>query len=179
MTCLGTRPPGPWDYAHPDFLSFFIVDLDEVLVPRTGEFWRELRAAGGGGGGAGGSGTALGWPSLLKGQGARQTGPGRSSSLPQWQGADHLQPGEHPTPCREWSHVGISARGNTALRGSTRGRVPGAGGRVGTVGMAGRAGTAGHTCPFLGPQPTSILSRGLSLSFILHVRQGQAVVCVL
>ena len=49
--CLGTGHLVPWDYAHPAFLSFFIVDLDEFSAYQGQEenSGGDSEAAGGGG----------------------------------------------------------------------------------------------------------------------------------
>lgn len=123
------------------------------------------RLQGAGGGGAGGSGCTWVTQSALKGPGCKTGGPGRrvQSSLSQWQGADHFNlESVPPAPCREWSHVGISASGDSALSEYWESHVTGAGGRAG--GRDGRA----HL-PLPRPQPTCILSLGLSLVSFLSV----------
>ena len=136
------------------------------------------RLQGAGGGGAGGSGCTWVTQSALKGPGCKTGGPGLQvqSSLSQWQGADHfnLESTPPPAPRREWSHVGISASGDTALRASTGSPMclVQEGGRGWWEG--GRAGRQRTPTPSLAPAHVHPLPQPLAC--ILPVRRGLAAV---
>ena len=126
------------------------------------------RLQGAGGGGAGGSGCTWVTQSALKGPGCKTGGPGRrvQSSLSQWQGADHFNlESIPPAPRREWSHVGISASGDSALSEYWESHVTGAGGRAGWQGTPAPSSAPAHVHPV--PQP---------LACIVPVCRGQAAV---